>query len=257
VPDKFTIAIAVLVLVTAALAGPAARGHRRARDIRIVFVGDSNTRGTPHTSHGVPEFPGDPNPIADSFADGPYGGGPGGKSAYVNLLRQRLGKGFKLFHRGRGGTAASVWAGDHEGILTEVEKLDPDYVVLYVGLSGIVLMEEQDAFEKAMPTLIRKVKAWPNVKRVFVVNVPPVAREDLAPIITSYNDWLSGFVPKLEGVTLIDVHGALSDGKGVVKREYVDHPDLYHQNYNGHYAVGQILFDAFLDTRVLAPALGR
>ena len=256
-PVKFTIAIAVLGLVAFALAGPTARGHRQARDIRIVFVGDSNTRGTPHTSHGKPVFPGDPNPIADPFADGPYGGGPGGKSAYVNLLRQRLGRGFELFNRGRGGTAASVWAGDHEGILTEVEELSPDYVVLYVGLSGIVLKEEQDDFEKAMPALIRKVKTWPHVKQVFVVNVPPVALEELAPVITSYNDWLSRFVPKLEGVTLIDVHGTLADGKGVIKREYVDHPDLYHQNYNGHYEVGQIFFYAFLDAGVLALASTR
>ena len=39
--------------------------------------------------------------------------------------------------------------------------------------------------------------------------------------------------------------------------EWVDYHDLYHQNYNGHYEVGQILFDAFLDSGILAPASAR
>ena len=171
----------------------------------------------------------------------------------MTLLRPRLGRGYALFNRGRGGTAASVWAKDEEGILTEVERLDPGYVVLYVGLSGIVLKEEQSAFEQAMPALVKTVKGWPHVKKVFVVNVPPVAPEEFAPVIRSYNKWLT----KLNGVTLVDVYSKLADEKGVIKREYVDHPDLYHQNYNGHYEVAQMLFDVFLDTGVLAPASAR
>ena len=243
----------VLLGIVAWAACPAVSAQQQPRDIRIVFIGDSNTRGTPHTAHGTPEFPGDPNPIAEPFTDGPYGGGPGGRSAYVNLLRQRLGKGFELFNRGRGGTAASVWADDEQGILTEVEKLDPDYVVLYVGLSGVVLKEKQSDFERAMPLLIKKVQAWPDVRRVFVVNVPPVASQDMAPVIKSYNQWLAN----LQEVTLVDVHSTLADERGVIKRKYVDHPDLYHQNYNGHYQVAQLLFDAFLDAGVLAPRHSR
>ena len=232
----------------------AARADEEAKSVRIVFIGDSNTRGTPHTAHGTPQFPGDPNPIADDFADGPYGGGPGGKSTYVNLLRQRLGPGFELYNRGRGGTRALVRANDEEGILTEVEKLHPDYVVLYVGLSGVVLKEDQADFEKAMPILLEKVKSWPSVKGVFVINVPPVVAEAFAPVIRSYNAWLAGHV---NDVPLLDVHSTLADENGVIKREYVDHPDLYHQNYNGHYEVAQILFDAFVDAGLLETRKGR
>jgi len=250
---KIAIALVVVGLMGLAFSAPRTSADPKARGTRIVFVGDSNTRGTPHTSHGEPAFPGDPNPIAAPFADGPYGGGPGGKSAYVNLLRQRLGKGFELFNRGRGGTRALVWANDEQGILTEVKGLNPDVVVLYVGLSGIVLKEKQSDFEKAMPMLLKEVRSWPNVKWVFVVNVPPIVSEELAPVIQSYNKWLSATFESSKDVTLIDVHAILSDEKGTIKRRFVDHPDLYHQNYNGHYEVSQIFLDAFLDAGVLAP----
>lgn len=250
---KIGIACVVVGFMGLAFSAPMTAADQKGRGTRIVFVGDSNTRGTPHTSHGEPAFPGDPNPIADAFADGPYGGGAGGKSAYVNLLRQRLGRGFELFNRGRGGTSAFVWADDQQDILTEVKGLNPDVVVLYVGLSGVVLKEKQSDFEKAMPMLLKEVKSWPNVKWVFAVNVPPVVSEELAPVIQSYNKWLSATYESSKDVTLIDVHTILSDEKGTIKRRFVDHPDLYHQNYNGHNEVAEILFRAFLDAGVLAP----
>ena len=228
----------------------------KSRDVRIVFVGDSNTRGTPSTSHGKPVFPGDPNPIAEPFKDGPYGGGAGGKSGYVNLLRQRLGRGFELHNRGSGGTRALVWASDEKKILTEVARLNPNVVVLYVGLSGIVLNEKQADFEAAMPKLVDTVRAWPAVTKVLIVNVPPVSAKapaGMADTIKSYNEWLAKWVPSQKGITLVDIHRALADKKGHLRLKYLDVPDLYHQNYNGHYEVAQCLFDAFLDTRVLGP----
>ena len=196
------------LLGMSALGADNAVGETRVRspDVRIVFVGDSNTRGTPSTAHGKPVFPGDPNPIAAPFQDGPYGGGPGGKSAYVNLLRQRLGRGFELHNRGRGGTRAIVWAENEAGILTEVARLEPNVVVLYVGLSGIVLKEEQADFEAAMPKLVATVRAWPSVTKVLIVNVPPVsanAPAGMADTIRSYNKWLAEWVKSQDWPTIL------------------------------------------------------
>lgn len=224
---------------------------------RIVFLGDSNTRGTPHVSRGVPEFDGDPNPIADVWQDSLYDGpGAGARSAYVNLLRQRLGRGYLLHNRGRGGTRALEWADNLQGILGEVERLEPEVVVLYVGLSGIVLAEAPHDFEAAIPRLVAAARSWPSVRHVLLVKVPPVAAaapEGTAARIAAYNQWLAGWAAGRRDVALVDIHATLADDDGHLRPRFADGPDLYHQNYNGHYEVAQCLFDAFLDTGVLRP----